>query len=306
MWIFYAPFVPYWVWNSVKSGSFSYFCKVNPGIKFGGFLDYSKYEILKQIPEDFIPKTEFISHKNQIENSPKFPFIVKPDLGERGVNVEVIRNKLDWKNYPLKKDLIIQEFIDLPYEFGVFYAKLPNDNSGKILSVTGKEFLQFESDGKLTLRDFIDQNIRAYFRKEYLLKKFENELDKIYPKGTKILLEPVGNHNRGTMFYDASHLISEKLVQKINEISHQIDGFYYGRFDVKAKSEEDLKKGNFIILEVNGANSEATHIYDPKYSLIQAYKEVKRHLEFQFKISKMNSKNYSEREFFKAIGKRIF
>lgn len=306
MWIFYAPFVPYWIWNSIKSCSFSYFCKVNLGIKFGGFLDYSKYEILKQIPEEFIPKTEFISHKNEFKNTWNFPFVVKPDLGERGVNVEVIKSENDWKNYSLEKDLIIQEFIDLPFEFGVFYVKLPNENSGKILSITGKEFLQFESDGNSTLRDFINQNTRAYFRKEYLLKKFENELDIVHAKGRKILLEPIGNHNRGTMFYDASDLISEQLTQKINEVSEKIEGFYYGRFDVKSKSEEDLKNGNFIILEVNGANSEATHIYDPKYNLFKAYKEVKRHLDFQYIISKMNSKNYSEKEFSKAIWKRIF
>lgn len=306
MWIFYAPFVPYWIWNSLKSGSFSYFCKVNPGMKFGGFLDYSKYEILKQIPEEFIPKTEFIKHKNQIKILPKFPFIVKPDLGERGVNVEVIRNENDWKNYPLETDLIIQEFIRFPFEFGVFYAKLPNENSGKILSITGKEFLKYEANGNSTLRNFIEVNTRAFFRKEYLLEKFKNELNVIHPKGTKILLEPVGNHNRGTMFYDASHLISKELIQKIDEISNQISGFNYGRFDLKSNSEEDLKKGKFIILEVNGANSEATHIYDPKYSLIQAYKEVKKHLDIQFQIARNQPKNYSSKEFYKAILKRIF
>src|SRR5690606_4756477 len=200
---------------------------------------------------------------------------------------------------------IVQEFIDFPLEFGIFYAKLPDENSGKILSITGKEFLTYKADGTSTLRNFIEKNTRAFFRKNYLLDKFKNELDLIHPKGQKILLEPVGNHNRGTMFYDASILISNQLTKKINEISSQIKGFHYGRFDVKAKSEEDLKNGKFIILEINGANSEATHIYDPKYSLIQAYKEVKRHLDIQYKIAQNQPKNHSERAFFKAIWKRI-
>lgn len=306
MWVFYAPFVPYWWWNALKSNSLFYFCKVNPEIKFGGFTEYSKFEILNQISQNFIPKTKFISNKNEFKNLWKFPFIIKPDIGERGVNVEVIRNEKDWKNYPLKENLIIQEFIELPCEFGVFYAKLPNKKSGEILSITGKEFLQFESDGNSTLRNFIEQNTRASFRKEYLFEKFKNEFDLIHPEGTKILLEPVGNHNRGTIFYDASHLISEKLIQKIDEISNKISGFNYGRFDVKAESEENLKNGEFIILEVNGANSEATHIYDPKYSLIQAYKEVKRHLDVQYRIAKRNPKNYSHKEFVKVILKKIF
>lgn len=306
MWIFYAPFVPYWWWNAIKSNSLFYFCKVNQGIKFGGFMEYSKFEILKQISQEFIPTTEFISNKTEFKNLWKFPFIIKPEIGERGINVEVINSENDWENYPLQENLIIQKFIDFPLEFGVFYAKLPDENLGKILSITGKEFLQFESDGNSTLKDFIEENTRAYFRKKYLLKKNENQLDEVYPKGTRILLEPIGNHNRGTMFYDASDLISEKLNQKINEISEKIEGFCYGRFDVKTKSIEDLKNGKIVILEVNGANSEATHIYDPKYSLIQAYKEVKRHLDIQFQIAKRNPKTYSNKEFIKIILKRIF
>lgn len=273
-------------------------------MEFGGFLDYSKYKILNQIPDEFKPKTQFIPDKKRLETLPGFPFIVKPDLGERGVNVEVIRDKNEWEKYPLEKDLIIQEFIDLPFEFGVFYVKFP-ESSGQILSITGKEFLEFESDGNSTLRNFVENNIRAYPRKDYLFQKFKDLLDTIYPKGTKILLEPIGNHNRGTMFYDASNLISNDLILKLDEISEQIDGFNYGRFDVKTSSEEDLKKGNFIILEINGANSEATHIYDPNYNLIRAYREVKRHLDFQFQIAKMNPKKYSDFEFYKAVLKRM-
>lgn len=272
---------------------------------FGGFLDYSKYEILKQIPQKFIPKTIFVPYKNQLENLPEFPFVVKPDVGERGINVEVIRNEEDWQNYPVEKDLIIQEFIDFPLEFGIFYAKFPDKTTGKILSVTGKKFLEFESDGHTTLRSFINKNPRAYFRKAYLFQKFKDQLDIIHPKGVKILLEPVGNHNRGTMFYDASNLISDDLTEKINEISSRINGFYYGRFDVKSNSVEAFQNGDFIVLEINGSNSEPTHIYDPKFNLAGAYREVKRHLNIQFQIAMQNPGNVSGREFFKAVWKRI-
>lgn len=272
---------------------------------FGGFLDYSKYEILKQIPQKFIPKTIFVPYKNQLENLPEFPFVVKPDVGERGINVEVIRNEEDWQNYPVEKDLIIQEFIDFPLEFGIFYAKFPDETTGKILSVTGKKFLEFESDGRTTLRSFINKNPRAYFRKAYLFQKLKDQLDIIHPKGVKILLEPVGNHNRGTMFYDASNLISDDLTEKINELSSRINGFYYGRFDVKSKSVKAFQRGDFIVLEINGSNSEPTHIYDPKFNLAGAYREVKRHLNIQFQIAMQNPGNVSGREFFKAVWKRI-
>ena len=56
----------------------------------------------------------------------------------------------------------------------------------------------------------------------------------------------------------------------------------------KKQRVEDLQNGNFVILEINGANSEATHIYDPSFNLVKAYKEVIRHLNYQHKISVQN------------------
>jgi hypothetical protein len=45
-------------------------------------------------------------------------------------------------------------------------------------------------------------------------------------------------------------------------------GFYFGRLDVMYNTVEELEQGiNFSIVELNGAASEPTHIYDPKHSL---------------------------------------
>ena len=54
---------------------------------------------------------------------------------------------------------------------------------------------------------------------------------------------------------------------------------------MKTETEEDLKNGNIKIIEINGANSEATHIYDNKYSLFTAYKEVLKTLNHQSNIA---------------------
>lgn len=259
-----------------------------------------------QIPSRFKPVSRYILHKKDLKNLPQFPFIVKPDLGERGINVELIQTLEDWANYPLNKNLIIQEYLDFSHEFGVFYAKLPQKEKGEILSITGKEFLTYTADGKSTLQEFISQNPRTQNRIDYLKERFISEWEIILPKGTVLYLEPIGNHNRGTRFFDASHLISEELTHVLNEISQNIKGFNYGRFDVKANSEEDLKKGNLKIIEINGANSEPTHIYDSKYTLIQAYREVKRHLDIQYEIAIKQPRNHSSTAFYKAVIKRVF
>lgn len=286
--------------------SFSYFCRVNPGIRFGGFLDYSKYEILSQIPQEFKPKTYFLSKKCEFHELPSdfFPFVVKPDWGERGLNVELIQSEEDWKKYPLNDNLIVQEYVDLELEFGVFYANLKGNT--QILSVTGKEFMVFCSDGKTSLKEFVVSQPRLNSRLTYLSEKFKKEWTEVLPKGSCLLLEPIGNHNRGTRFFDASHLVTPQLLEKISEIAKSIKGFNYGRFDLKTASEEDLKKGKFIVLEVNGANSEPTHIYDEKYSLIQAYKEAKRHFDCQYKIAQLQPKVHSSFGFYKSVLNRLF
>jgi hypothetical protein len=48
---------------------------------------------------------------------------------------------------------------------------------------------------------------------------------------------------------------------------------------------------NFSIVELNGAASEPTHIYDPKHSLWFAWKELARHITYMYEISEQNHKN---------------
>lgn len=305
-WVFYAPFLPYWFFNSIKSGSFSYFCRVNPSIEFGGFLDYSKSAILDRVEDKYKPKTLLLKTKAGLKELPKFPFVVKPDKSERGKNVEIIKSESDWENYPIERDLIIQEYVDYPLEFGIFFVRTQAGSQGKILSVTGKEFLVYKPNGNSTLKKFVLNNPRAYKRRKYLENKFGEIWDTNQNDEREILLEPVGNHNRGTRFFDASELISDELTETVSRVTANIKGFYYGRLDVKVQSEDDLKNGNFKIIEINGANSEPTHIYDEKFSLAGAYKEVKRHLDIQYKIARRNPKTYSSYAFYKAVLNRIF
>src|SRR5690606_10446248 len=63
----------------------------------------------------------------------------------------------------------------------------------------------------------------------------------------------------------------------------------YGRYDIMCNSIEELKQGrNFYILEYNGCGAEPNHIYDTGYSLLEAYKEILKHWEVLFQISRYN------------------
>lgn len=221
-----------------------------------------------------------------------FPFIVKPNTGERGRNVEKIDNESELNTYlsNFEDGFIVQSFIDFDIELGVLFYKHPETNEKGIFSVVVKEFLSITGNGKNTVGELIVKNPRAKFRLEYLQNKFETQWNAILPIGESLQLEPIGNHNRGTKFLYGNHLINNILIDVFDKISSTIDGFYWGRYDLKVKSYDDLYAGkNIKIMELNGANSEPAHIYDPeKMNLWTAYRDVIRHIHLLYDICTAN------------------
>jgi hypothetical protein len=64
------------------------------------------------------------------------------------------------------------------------------------------------------------------------------------------------------------HLHTNALERAIDEISRKLPGFFVGRYDVCYQNEEDFEQGrDFQIVELHGATSEATSIYDPQHAL---------------------------------------
>jgi hypothetical protein len=74
----------------------------------------------------------------------------------------------------------------------------------------------------------------------------------------------------------------------MDEISSSIPGFFIGRYDVRYESVQELRSGQFTIIELNGAASEATSIYDEKTSIWQAYRTLYRQWELVYRIGAMN------------------
>ncbi len=301
MHVVYLPIYFLWTWYSIKSKSIFFFNASNPTIKNGGFIMESKKKIYDLIPEKYYPKTELISNKNSLDNvfnilensQIKYPFIAKPDIGLRGSAVKKIYNSDDLKIYYEKADFdfLIQDFIPFDKEIGVFYVRFPNQKLGKITGIVEKEFVIVSGDGKSTIEKLIKQIPRYEMQFKTLQKEFGTKLQEILPNGEKLNLVPYGNHIRGAKFLDSSHLISEKLNAVFNEICTQIDGFYFGRLDIMYNDFSELESGkNFAIVELNGAASEPTHIYDPKHSIFFAWRELARHITYMYKISIENNK----------------
>src|SRR5207249_4459366 len=79
------------------------------------------------------------------------------------------------------------------------------------------------------------------------------------------------------IFKEGGDLNSEELRTAFDEISQKLPGFYIGRYDIRYRSDDELRAGKeFQIIELNGAASEATNIYDEGNSLWSAYNTLYR------------------------------
>ncbi len=293
MW-FYIP------WLQIKSGTLAFFTATNPGIDTGGIGLESKFESMKNLPPELCPKTILFKKNDALnelysrlqEEQITFPLIAKPDLGYRGLLVKKINSLPELKQflstYPL--DFLIQELVTGMEEFGVFYIRYPQDKKGKVVSLTLKEFLHVTGDGQSTVEELVSNKPRALLQLPALQKTKHMLLKKIPKKGELVPLGVIGNHSKGTMFVNGRHLIDQQLSDTFDQISKRIDGFYYGRYDIKCTSLEDLKEGkNIVIIELNGTCSEPTHIYDSgKMSYWEVIHEIRKYWKEVYRISKQN------------------
>jgi hypothetical protein len=109
--------------------------------------------------------------------------------------------------------------------------------------------------------------------------------------GELVRLVEAGNHAQGCIFEDGAHLWSEDLEKRIDEISRRLKGFFIGRYDIRYNSPEELRQGRqFQIVELNGAASEATSIYDARNSLWTAYRTLFQQWRLVFEIGAANQR----------------
>jgi hypothetical protein len=260
----------------------------------------SKSAVLAKVPKEIVPKTILIKLpvepamvlKTMEEHQLILPVIFKPDLGERGWMVAKIESENDVEVYlkKIRTDFIIQEYVSLPLEFGVSYYRFPDAATGVVNSITAKEFLSVVGDGRSTVGQLIHDKPRARIQEKTLYHRFRSEWNSILPYGQRKELVPIGNHARGTKFINASHLINPRLIASFDSISRQIDGFYFGRFDLRCATLKDLEIGNIKVVELNGCGAEPAHIYDPGYSFWKAMADLFTHVRLMYQISVANHK----------------
>ncbi len=302
MHIVYLPIYFLYGYYSIKAKSICFFNAVNPSIKNGGLIMESKKQIYDLMPQQYYAKTVLITSKISSEELLKlmqserfdYPIITKPDIGLRGSAVKKIHSFEELVHYHKKANFhyLIQDFINFPNEIGIFYVRYPNEKTGRITGIVSKETLTVIGNGFSTVEELLDKTPRFQIQIKNLRKESGSIFKNVLSKNEKLTLMPFGSHCRGAKFTDFSNIITPQLTQSINKICHNIEGFYYGRLDVMYDTIEDLEKGkNLMIVELNGAKSEPTHIYDPEHSIFFAWKTLAQHIKYMFEISRINHKS---------------
>ncbi|HEX9894037.1 MAG TPA: alpha/beta fold hydrolase [Gemmatimonadales bacterium] len=303
LWAFYPPVVLYIAWLCLKHRSPTLFTCANPAMPGGGLVGESKHAILEDLgpgPEIarsiLLPATDPLDDRlRQLERfvaaeKLTWPLVLKPDVGERGLGVDFARDPSEARGYLLDAsyDVIVQERLDGP-EFGVFYFRVPGEAAGRIFAITEKHLPDVVGDGHRTLEQLILSDDRAVCSARFFLRQHADRLDWVPFLGEKVALTRLGTHSRGALFLDGAGLITPALEAAVDRLSRRNGGFWFGRYDLRTASAESLMAGGpFKVLELNGVSSEATSIYDPSHSLLQAYRTLFAQWKLAFEIGRRN------------------
>lgn len=300
--VLYFPISFYWLWCGIKARHFWFFTPVNPTLVFAGFEGGSKKEMYEQLPRWSYPTTQSVNPQEDITSvkqrmkdaALEFPVVVKPDTGMWGVLFRIIKNEEELANYHAKvgEPYILQTFVHTSLEFSVFHIRYPGQEKGIITGLIVKDYLHITGDGKKTVAELVALHPQAKYKTEEMQKKHEDNWQLVVPNGDKYFLSMSGNHIRGAKFINLNHEIDQRLCDVFDKISLEAGQFYFGRYDLKCTSLEDLKNGkNIDILEFNGAGAAITHIFDRGMGYFSALREIVRHWRHLYKIGKINHSN---------------
>ena len=315
-WLFYTPVVIHWLALGLRYGDFSLPTAANPTITTGGLCGESKLSILNQIGPDARdmaapacgvaaqPDGAAAAEAAMAANGLTYPVVVKPDIGCNGTGVRLVRDRAALASYlrafPLNETVVLQRYVPEPNEAGIFYVRHPDEPAGRITSLTIKHPPIVVGDGRSTLRELILADERARLVPHLYLDRLADRLASVPAQGGKVQLVFVGNHCKGSIFEDGRALATPALTAAVDRLARAIPEFHFGRIDVRFGSVASLRQGGgFQVIEINGAGSEATHIWDPSTKLLDAWRTQFFHYGAAFSIGAAN-----RRRGFKSSGVR--
>jgi hypothetical protein len=288
-WLLCMPLVAQWLWLGLKYRSFTLPSALNPQIETGGLVGESKLAYLSRIDPTFarcVARTAAVSAggdaeavRRQLDLS--YPLIAKPDVGWCGYGVRRIDNALELNAYatafPKPEQFLVQELIGGAHEAGILYVRRPGEASGRVEAMTIRHSPHVVGDGRLSVSDLIARSPRMARKSAVYVRCMSAQGALRVPSGgERVALTTVASARVGGRYEDATALVTPALDRIVDGISRSMGEFHYGRYDVKFDSLQRLRDGHFVIIEVNGAGSEAIQFWDSRLSLGLAFRGVFR------------------------------
>ncbi|TNE90513.1 MAG: hypothetical protein EP330_07860 [Deltaproteobacteria bacterium] len=306
-WVMVTPLAPLMFRYGVKAGDLAAFTASNPVIPTGGMVGESKWDILEalravspaHVPAAILlradePADERVTRALAFFADTPGPVVLKPDRGQRASGVVIARREAVVARYAreVAVDTIVQAYAP-GEEFGVFYVRYPGAERGEVWSIGHKQPIYVTGDGRRSLGDLILDDDRAVCLAHVHFERLQTRLEEVPAEGDRVQLLEVGTHARGSVFVDAGHLKTAELEAAIDRISRGYDGFYFGRYDVRA-APEDLARGAFQIIELNGVGSEQAHVFDPQYGPFDYWRTMRKHWKAAYAIGAENARQGAE------------
>jgi membrane protein DedA with SNARE-associated domain len=332
--LFYIPMVLQWLGLAIQYRSLTLPTVANPLIKAGGTFGESKLSCLDQVQgeqrkwlapyaalfrsQERTPTEELATALARMTKADlAFPVVAKPDIGWHGYGVRLVPDPDSLRAYieafPVGETIILQQNIPYDGEAGVFYVRLPGEAKGRVSSLTLRYFPYVVGDGCSPVRELIRREPRADWKAKLHLgerkdhRGFASERPDYVPAaGEVVRLSFIGSIRVGGLYRDGRMYITPDLERRFDEIARSMPEFFFGRFDVRFKSIEQLQQGeDFAIIEINGAGSEIIHVWDPNTKFAEVYRTLFTYQKTLFKIGADNRsrgfKPISLTEFFRCV-----
>ncbi|TVR40973.1 MAG: D-alanine--D-alanine ligase [Planctomycetota bacterium] len=285
-WLMYVPVVGLWLCLALRHRCARLPFMANPAFPLSGMMGASKARILRAAaPSAEAAILPWLLHRSgdsvagllqrcAAADIP-FPMVVKPDVGCRGSGVKLVRDETALaavlSAWPLGMPLMVQRCSQLRREVGVFWLRLPGHSRGRIVSLTEKETPTVVGDGQRTLGQLVAADARAGQVQHLYRERNAAHWQRVLALGERHDLVFSASHCRGAVFRDLRQAITPALEARMQELLGSVAGFHYGRLDVKYADTDALARGEGLeIIEINGASSEAIHIWDARTTVGQA------------------------------------
>jgi hypothetical protein len=291
-WLICVPLTVQWLWLALRYRSATLPSAANPAITSGGLVGEGKLEyfsgmgpVARAVTAAYCavsthrPLLDAELQKMLDSAGLSWPLIAKPDLGLCGYGVRLLASMSELqvylKAFPANEVVVLQQYLPVESEAGIFYARDPESGQGRIIGLALRYFPRVTGDSKNSVATLIAADPRA----TRLVKSSKHEprydAARVPASGEVVRLSTIGSTRVGGLYRDGRASITAPLTQAIDAIARDMPAFHFGRFDVRFDSLQELSAGRgFTIMEVNGAGSEAIQAWDPETGVVAGFRMI--------------------------------